>query len=461
MQHAGGVEAVGVGGDAAHGVHADGAADHLVVAAAEPVGPGNVEGDLLLEGGMRQLGGDAADGGGGDAGRLRDLLGRVLGAEEPLGQQLEHRHRVAPVGQAERARQGRRQIGDEAARERAGLLVVHQRHALVVAGEQAVVGGAGCLDHQPGRVGVAHEVLDIDLLGLEQLLDHGGDEQPVGAGPDADPLVGDGAVAGAHGIDGDELDAALLELAERHLDGVGGVVLGDAEHQEVAGVVPVGVAELPERAAEGVHAGGRHVDRAEAAVGGEVGRAVLDGPPSRERLALVAAGEEGELLGIGAAHLAQPLGGKAQGLLPGDLLEVAGAALAHAQQRALQAGWRVVLHDAGRALAAQHALVDGMVAVALDVADLAVLEEHADAAAAGAHVAGGGLDLVGRVDRQVRVDVGLGGDGQRLISGWVAALPRRSGSAAIAEGSTGVVEGNASLPDGPAPGQDRADLHYW
>ena len=77
VQDAAGVEAVGVGRDAAHGVHADGAADHLVVAAAEPVGPGDVEGDLLLEGGVRQLGGDAADGGGGDARLLLGALGRI------------------------------------------------------------------------------------------------------------------------------------------------------------------------------------------------------------------------------------------------------------------------------------------------------------------------------------------------------------------------------------------------
>ena len=73
----GGVEAVGVGRDAAHGVHADGAADHLVVAAPGPVGPGDVERDLLLEGRMRQLGGDAADGGGGDARLLLGALRRV------------------------------------------------------------------------------------------------------------------------------------------------------------------------------------------------------------------------------------------------------------------------------------------------------------------------------------------------------------------------------------------------
>ena len=37
----------------------------------------------------------------------------------------------------------------------------------------------------------------------------------------------------------------------------------------------------------------------------------------------------------------------------------------------------------------------GMVGIAVDVADLAVQHVHADAAAAGAHVAGGRLDLVG------------------------------------------------------------------
>ena len=132
-----------MGRDAAHGVHADGAADHLVVAAADPVGPGDVERDLFLEGGMRQLGGDAADGGGGDAGLLGDILRRVVGAEKALGQQLEHRHRLAPVGQAEGARQRRRQIGSEPARERAGLLIVDERIAARVAREQAIVGAPG------------------------------------------------------------------------------------------------------------------------------------------------------------------------------------------------------------------------------------------------------------------------------------------------------------------------------
>src|SRR3546814_3013310 len=76
-----------------------------------------------------------------------------------------------------------------------------------------------------------------------------------------------------------------------------------------------------------------------------------------------------------------------------DLL--AAAPFADAQQGLAEPGRRVVLHDAGRALGTEHALVHRMVGIALQIADLAVLEVDVDAAAAGAHVAGGLLDLVG------------------------------------------------------------------
>ena len=53
-----------------------------------------------------------------------------------------------------------------------------------------------------------------------------------------------------------------------------------------------------------------------------------------------------------------------------------------------------MLHDAGAALGAKHAAIDRMVAVALDVADLAAGDMHVDPAAAGAHVAGRLADFV-------------------------------------------------------------------
>jgi hypothetical protein len=74
VHHAAGLEAVGMGGDAAHGVHGDGPADHLVVLA--PFSRSRaVEDDLLLEGDMRDLGGDAADLLGRNAGRSATASG--------------------------------------------------------------------------------------------------------------------------------------------------------------------------------------------------------------------------------------------------------------------------------------------------------------------------------------------------------------------------------------------------
>ena len=57
-----------------------------------------------------------------------------------------------------------------------------------------------------------------------------------------------------------------------------------------------------------------------------------------KRLALVAPGEQRQLARLGRADVAEPLGGERQRLLPLDLAEVAGAALAGAQQGLGQAG---------------------------------------------------------------------------------------------------------------------------
>ncbi len=425
VQDAAGVEAVGMSGDAAHGVHADRPADHLLMPAAEPVGPGNVERHLLLERRMRQLGRDPANGRRCNSRLLLRPLGRILGREKALGHELEDRNRLALVGETEAARQRQALILAKRAHQLARRLVEAERIAGVVAREQAVVLRTGIPDHQPWRIGVARQVVEIDLLRLQQLVHQRRGEQPVGAGLDADPLIGDRVVARAHRVDGDDLHAPLLELAEADLDRVGGMILGHAEQHEIARVIPVGIAELPERAAERIEAGRRHVHRAEAPVRRIVGRPELHGPPAGQRLALVAAGEERELPGVGLAHIAQPLHGERGRLIPGNFLELARAARADPQQRLPQPRRRIVLHDAGRALAAQHALVHRVIAVAVDVADLAVLQVHANAAAAGAHVAGGGLDLVGRRLRQRYFRFRRGGQHEPLVS-WSSWAQDRS-----------------------------------
>ena len=78
-----------------------------------------------------------------------------------------------------------------------------------------------------------------------------------------------------------------------------------------------------------------------------------------------------------------------------------------------------MLHDARRALTADHPLVHRMIAVALDIFDGTVLQIDFDAAPAGTHVTGGRLDLVPGLERGV--DLGLGHQ-RNLELGWSAKL---------------------------------------
>ena len=62
------------------------------------------------------------------------------------------------------------------------LAVPAERMAGDVAREEPVIGAARIAHHQPGRVGVAGEEIEIDAIGLQQLMDERQDEEPVGAG---------------------------------------------------------------------------------------------------------------------------------------------------------------------------------------------------------------------------------------------------------------------------------------
>jgi len=87
--------------------------------------------------------------------------------------------------------------------------------------------------------------------------------------------------------------------------------------------------------------------------------------------------------------------------LPRDFFKLARAVLADPLHRRLQPSGRVVLHDASATLAAKDTLIHGMVAIAFDIADLAVLDMHIDATATGAHIAGRLGDPV--ADRAVQI----------------------------------------------------------
>ena len=152
----------------------------------------------------------------------RDSARRSAGTPAPRGGRRGawRRRRCAPRHRAVSRSRGRRRGAQ------------HQRLAALVAGEKTVIGGAGVLDHQPGGVGVAAEIGQIDLVGAQQFVDQRQHEQPVGAGADADPFVGDRRIAGAHRVNRNELGAAPSQAGQCELDRVRIVVLGDAEHQK-------------------------------------------------------------------------------------------------------------------------------------------------------------------------------------------------------------------------------------
>src|SRR6516162_6683372 len=172
------------------------------------------------------------------------------------------------------------------------------------------------------------------------------------------------------------------------------MILGNAEHHKEASARPIRFAELPKAAAESVHPGCRHIDRAEPAMRGEVRGPKLSRPITGQRLALIAAGEEGEFLRVALTDCRQPADSGCDRLLPFDFAELTGATFADPSKRLSQLRRGVLLHDAGRALAADHAPVDRVVAVTFDVADAAVLEVNFDPATAGTHIASGAFDLV-------------------------------------------------------------------
>ena len=292
--------------------------------------------------------------------------------------------------------------------------------------------------HELPAVRVADQEVAVVEPEGDDLVDQREQQRAVGAGADRHPLVGDRRVAGAHRIDRDEPPAVALELRDRDLQRVRVMVLGGADHHEQLRPVEVGAAELPERPADRVDHPGRHVDRAEPAVRRVVGRAELAREEPGQRLHLVAAGEERELLRVGRADAAEALFEHPERLVPAHLDELAGAAfgagLAH--ERLREPGGRVLLHDPRAALGADHAVVQRMVGIAFDVADFAVAQVDAYAAAARAHVACGvpGLRHGARQRRSEGVVEGHRGHGVERAG------PPAPGAAAPARGKAGMHE---------------------
>jgi len=89
--------------DATHGVHADGASDHLVMLATGPIGPGNIENDFFLECGAGEFGGNPAGRFCRNACFLSDSFRRIALFEIVLCKEFEDGHGFASVGKCKLA----------------------------------------------------------------------------------------------------------------------------------------------------------------------------------------------------------------------------------------------------------------------------------------------------------------------------------------------------------------------
>ncbi len=134
VQRACGLETVGMGRDAAHGVEGDRAADEMRVRLAAHVGPLLFDADRLVEGDAADLGGQAADRVGGDAGLGGDGVGCVALVEIGFGQKLEGRDGRAAVVEREPAGERGADAG-AVGRGRSAGRVPDERPALAVARE--------------------------------------------------------------------------------------------------------------------------------------------------------------------------------------------------------------------------------------------------------------------------------------------------------------------------------------
>ena len=103
------------------------------------------------------------------------------------------------------------------------------------------------------------------------------------------------------------------------------MIFGDAEQHEQLGVIPIGLTEFPERAAHGVDAGRRHVDRAEAAVCRVVGRAKALRPEGGKDCDWSRPVKNASFSGLSRGS-GQPVSGDLIGLFPADFFELARSA---------------------------------------------------------------------------------------------------------------------------------------
>ena len=325
--------------------------------------------------------------------------------------------------------------------------------ALAVAQHRAIG-----LAHEEGRHGVGHEpVLRVQVLADDDV-HHAEGQRRIGLSLDGDPLIGDGRRGAQARIHHDDLGAVFAgfhKVAELGGVGVGHVAAPEHHHVRVHIVARVVSAAALAEAQRHAHGGAvvahdaLDIEGGGAISAGETGGRLPGKLRQVARERVEAAGFRA-VLRLGGLHA---LGDLVDGLLPGDLLELAAAALAGALHG---------MHDAHVLVVGARAQADGaQAAVGVIVApghltggdgvDLVVLHAGAQMAARGA-VHRAASALVGEALLGIGHRAGLG----QLVIFALALLGR---GAAKGTGADGGRDGQPARALHEGAARDLAVLH--
>ncbi len=361
-------------GDAPHRVERHRSPDEARVSLAVDVRPWLRDLDRLVERDAGDLGSQATDRVCRNAGLGCDGVGRHPRIQIAFHDELERRDRLTPVGERETAGEcGTRARGsdrDHAFRDS----FPDQRPPLRVAREKAVVCTPGIVDHQPRCVRVAADIVHVDLAQPKELMDERTDEQPVGPWTNADPVVRDGRVSVRIGFTETNRPPRRFTFAMPSLSGLESWSSATPKRIKSFVLSQSGAPNSQNPPPSVMIPAAAMFTRTEPAMRCVVRRTEHLCPVPRQGLRLVATGKEGQLAGIGLAYGAQPLCGNRQASSQPISTSVPLPRGPTRFNGSLQPRRRIVLHDPGRTLGTEYAAIDRMVAVALDVADLSVLQ---------------------------------------------------------------------------------------
>ena len=150
MDRAAGMEAVGVGGNAAHRVHGHRPADHLIVLATVDISPLDIQFDSLLECHMRHFQGHALDRLGWHATLLSHIGRGIALVEVAFGSQRQHSFHRTAIRCDKVTEQRGGGANFHATHKRLFFQIPHQRGACSITQKQSIAFLTRSLHHQPG-----------------------------------------------------------------------------------------------------------------------------------------------------------------------------------------------------------------------------------------------------------------------------------------------------------------------